>query len=624
MNIINGLEISPKLIHPYTQMRYFDYNDKENKYEKHNGFCIGYVNPMNLSYDNLENIIDIGDMFSGHKIDLINKRVLSDNIFQFSINSTFDFFSLDKLNLYVEPLNNNSRGGKRVIFKSNKLSHLFNNAIKNTNDDDICDNFYSTNTVFRLNKFSPSDKKFKSHYDTPYVDKFRKRVSKYTMLIYLTGGYNSDLLKFNNLSISEIQPMTCIIFDQKYEHEGNPYLDCDKIFIRTELIYYEDYINEDNEVAENFNIACYFSINSQDDISLKDYSSELFNIVMKQRQNIKCSVDKIMLIKKISNIVFLTNGNKYYFQNSHDLKLIAMIMLLDYFYGHNCSSILQKIDHCLTDVKISAILIMDDYCSNKSNKNDLQKYMFSSYDIIAKMAKHEDKDDFIVGHQICVDHHEELASVQLSNDISNSRMLLDRLSESFNILFFPDGKMYIKKENIIICNNRIIFNNIDICKSVNFASCQCDNPGHYGYKKDVGISEISDFTGFILPDIPFVEKLNYYELSVDIFKNGFIYKSCDKLVIPRMNKSNYPYHQTSNKNHNMYSYENLITNHMYPNLNYPPNSKDNSSNFHRNYFNSNKSDDSDNFDNSDKSDDDNSDKSDDDNSNDSDNSHHSD
>lgn len=165
-----------------------------------------------------------------------------------------------------------------MIFSSIHLSNQLSNLFKNHKV--LGKDFVTVNHVFRLNHFTPSDAKFKSHFDTSFADKQRDYYSKYTLLIYLTGGKGKNVLRIEDQSFDEIDPMSCIIFDQKYEHEGNPYEDNDKIFIRTELIY-KISVDYDEKVASYFNKACYFTkesiINNSEEF--KHYSSELFNKV---------------------------------------------------------------------------------------------------------------------------------------------------------------------------------------------------------------------------------------------------------------------------------------------------------------------------------------------------------
>lgn len=174
--------------------------------------------------------------------------------------------SLDSLNYYTVPLNNSQRGGKRLIFHSNKLSYALTNMIDRSTFF-YKRNFSHVNNVFRLNNFAPGDKKFKSHYDTPFADKLNDLYSKYTMIIYLTGNtypkkdgsFSPPPLRIGDINFDQINPNQCIIFNQKHEHEGNAYGENDKIFIRTELIFKIKDFKFDKNIAEMFNIACYMT-----------------------------------------------------------------------------------------------------------------------------------------------------------------------------------------------------------------------------------------------------------------------------------------------------------------------------------------------------------------------------
>ena len=88
------------------------------------------------------------------------------------------------------------------------------------------------NYVFRLNKFEPSDRKFESHYDTPYYDRDNRHISRFTLLIYLTGGKGKPVLRIEDLFLDQIEKMTCVIFPQSLEHE----VFCFSIFF---LLFYD-------------------------------------------------------------------------------------------------------------------------------------------------------------------------------------------------------------------------------------------------------------------------------------------------------------------------------------------------------------------------------------------------
>jgi hypothetical protein len=97
---------------------------------------------------------------------------------------------------------------------------------------------------------------FASHLDTPYYDSAWSQVSKYTLLIYLAGGHNEPALRMGDVELNEIEEITCVIFDQSYEHEGRPFIEGDKIFIRSELVFKDKQLDHNSQIASLFSEAC--------------------------------------------------------------------------------------------------------------------------------------------------------------------------------------------------------------------------------------------------------------------------------------------------------------------------------------------------------------------------------
>src|SRR5581483_3146626 len=105
-----------------------------------------------------------------------------------------------------------------------------------------------------------------------------------------------------------IENFTGIIFDQQYEHEGNCYLDNDKIFLRSELIYYEPNLEYNSEAAKLFNISCYLTKQSIFNKEINHYSNDLFNQAVKFRYHLSPSLIHIPLFhKQYNNIDYITN-----------------------------------------------------------------------------------------------------------------------------------------------------------------------------------------------------------------------------------------------------------------------------------------------------------------------------
>jgi len=171
---INGLDISPYPLKEKNMVRFISINDIQIDDNIKNYFIICdnlymlYISPHDLSYHNFENIINLNNDILSIYIDGFHKHISKEEIYEFKF--THYSLYLDKSYLYDIPINNNSRGGKRYIFKSDSLAENITDQLKVYFGKD----FITVNNVFRFNKFKSNDKKFVSHYDTPYYDNYNK------------------------------------------------------------------------------------------------------------------------------------------------------------------------------------------------------------------------------------------------------------------------------------------------------------------------------------------------------------------------------------------------------------------------------------------------------------------
>ncbi|KAH8660515.1 hypothetical protein BX600DRAFT_514115 [Xylariales sp. PMI_506] len=264
---------------------------------------------------------------------------------------------IPKLDLYVPPLNKSARGGFRFIFHSDHLSKALTEALKNSDiletihGGKLMSSFRFLNYVFRCNKFEPHHGKFLNHRDTPYYDAERRQISKYTLLLYLTAGSGNPVLRVGDVDLEHIEEMTCVIFDQSLEHEGAPYKDGDKIFIRTELVFEDRNLKHNNQIASLFSEACYMTGHDIFDDAIARHSHECFeranslHWAMGKEPN-----DSLYLHKCFQGINFVTNGFNYWFPKNGaiDIKDCGMIAVLDYF---NCK-IGGKPFRSLCDLKV--------------------------------------------------------------------------------------------------------------------------------------------------------------------------------------------------------------------------------------------------------------------------------
>jgi hypothetical protein len=229
-----------------------------------------FVDPRDLSYHNFESIVRLDSWFkTADPIEYATTqpRKINPNFeiftFHLTASSTSDpLHQLDNLDLYTPPLNASTRGGNRFIFQSHLLSAQLTQMIRSCgvlklmspsnpgseHQKHSADNsFIAVNSVFRLNKFIPGDRDFEDHLDTPYSDPAHHQFSRYSLLLYLSGGVNTGTLSFEDeVSLDEINDLTCVIFRQDYEHRGKPFLNSNKIFLRSELIFH---IEDDDKVS---------------------------------------------------------------------------------------------------------------------------------------------------------------------------------------------------------------------------------------------------------------------------------------------------------------------------------------------------------------------------------------
>jgi hypothetical protein len=225
--------------------------------------CAVFVDPEELSYHNFENIIRLDSWFDRKKEETKDiqfemkdmVQIQSDKaVYTFKLGGSLDVLKeLHELDLYAKPLNASTRGGKRAIFHSSALSKALTEAIRNSDfleslkalrvDEEETSqqedkkakkakakkdkrrakkkaknkkekkaeqskSFAFVNYVFRLNRFLPKDAKFETHRDTPYYDATRRQVSKYTLIIYLTGGRGDPFaLKVSDVTMPSIEVM---------------------------------------------------------------------------------------------------------------------------------------------------------------------------------------------------------------------------------------------------------------------------------------------------------------------------------------------------------------------------------------------------------------------------------
>ncbi|WP_436776996.1 hypothetical protein [Yinghuangia sp. YIM S09857] len=308
-----------------------------------------FADPRELSFRTFENIVPLDRFFTDMPSDVLSAGTATElapgayvTRLEVSDECRARLMRLDDLNLYVPPLNSVSRGGERFIFHSAVLADALGRAVKAALPDDVLDGFSHVNPVFRANRFRPGDGKFRHHLDTPYYDRARGHVSRYTVLLYLTGGTGEPALRLTDLAtLTDIEAFTCVVFDQSRAHEGAAYRDGDKVFLRTELIFHqsESDVAHDPDIGALFAKACYLTGESVFAPELAPYADTYFNQVAAAHWNglpgEAASVEPFVH-KRFRGVDFVANGHDFWFAKSEGLSLAACaaITLLDYF---NCT-----------------------------------------------------------------------------------------------------------------------------------------------------------------------------------------------------------------------------------------------------------------------------------------------
>lgn len=515
----------PSLTH--TKQRWIDLKDIGNEnsqlFIKKCDKVYVFVNPLYLSYHNIEewNHNDVFErckegLFSESESNLFKHHViymcLTELIFSKKIDKMYDgVYKIDfeqrfgpdafKLCSYSN-MKNEERGGSRALYYNVECAEYLTNQIKNL--EIFGDDFLGVNCVFRLNKFVPGDSIFKQHYDSPYFDKSENVYSKYTMLLYLSDCINYlGVLTIEELVISNIKHNTCIIFDQKYIHEGRPSINSEKIFIRTELLFKYDPLKDvhiNSDMAIIFNSACYLSIyktiyNSQ---LLSKYCDEYFTKYNKYKRNIHIDENNIIFLEKTVNSEynFLTNGHYFVFNKNSNIKSAIYITLCDYFNTNNLKITLSDI---IENKPFEEII----KSTNIVKLPELNDIINNSYDDISYSLKEA---------RCCWSHSDpntyDYNKCPLGFFNAEQKALSDNNTEHSIVIY--DKRMFLSPKNIIIKNNKIIIN--EKIKRMNYASCQMN------WFVEPEFMEI----GNTLPPIHICTEFEQLVLSIDTFNNNFV------------------------------------------------------------------------------------------------------
>lgn len=532
-----------------------------------------FVNPANLSYHNFENIVPLDSWLDSE----LSRRGSDLNLSLNSptpVQSGREIFTcrlagaanqllkdLSQLDFYVPPLNKGARGGKRFIFHSALLSKALTTAVKSSNildqlPEGLRRSFQFVNYVFRCNRFSPGDSHFQSHLDTPYYDGARSHVSKYTLLINLNAGSNNPALRIKDVCIDDIKEATCLIFDQRYEHEGWPFLDGHKVFIRSELVFKDEQLSHDDRISSLFSEACYMTGQSMSDRSLSSYANECFERANSLHWAVEKSATQppVYLFKDFQGIRFLTNGHRYWFLKSPKLSIkeCALVALLDFF---NCKVGQERFASLVKSTKIQRKfestaeiwLHLSSVCQSprglrKLKQNDVDaliktgpskplEWMFDDWD-----GEPEELEDFAEdGDGCCPMHSFPMFNPWKSKDVIEAYGLCSDYARKmlFGAPFLIlNEEIVVNESNIEVVGDKIFFLQSKDGKKlprINFAACWSDEPMPAEF---VVVGEEIPAPALAVPPMALNETAEGYQLGLDFFRNDFVVQFDDGNTIP--------------------------------------------------------------------------------------------
>lgn len=497
-----------------------------------------FVDPRELSFRTFENIVPLDRLFEGVPLEFtLDEPVrLARDAYSARLRlpdaARVRLEGLDASNLYVPPLNGGSRGGERFIFHSALLADALTEAVSRALPEPMLHGFSHANPVFRCNRFEPGDANFHRHRDTPYYDAARGHVSRYTVLLYLTGGSGEPALDLTGgVALTDIAAFDCVVFDQRYEHEGAPYRDGRKVFLRTELVYHraESDIAHDPEIGALFGRACYLTGESVFAPELARYADAYYNRVAAAHWNVPTADEarrEPFVHKRFRGVDFVANGYDFWFGRREGLSLAACaaITLLDYF---NC----KLGDTAFRDTCESAVIEAEDadwIPAFLAEQRGVTKGEFADArpgDAVAPFDKSLFFPESEESNGACCPFHDamDFDATRLDEIVE-----LHEAAQDFakaHIMPAPilmlGQDVVLDPEKFVVRDNRIHVLGKDSLTPVNFAACWNAGGTEANY---LDVAATVDAAHFLVPPILYTETDDCFHLRFDFFRNTWMVK----------------------------------------------------------------------------------------------------
>ncbi len=508
-----------------------------------------FVDPEELSYRNFENILPLDRYFAGLDLELelaertrlgCGKQTVG---YQFRLRASEQvraaLAGLDRLGLNLAPQNPESRGGSRFIFHSASLSDALGSGVRAALPKSWLKRFSHVNPVFRCNRFVPGDAKFRRHVDTPYYDAGRKHVSRFTMLIYLTGGRGEPALRIgDHISLDEIEELTCVVFQQDQPHEGAAFVDGRKVFLRTELIFefvHGADVTHDPGIARTFAKACYFTGESVFAPELRRHTHELYERAAAAHWGgLQPSADEAepYLHKRICELDFVTNGYDFWFpKHGPTLEECAALAVLDVLNCKVGGQAFRKL--CTSEVLTNAGTPSEwipKFLAARA-QTERREPLFAKLDLPALFPPPEAIDE----HVCCPFHGYGVWDATRNDDVVGLYTRAQRFAQrriGRAPIVMMGQEVFLGPDSFVVEDGKIHILSEQALEPVNFAACWNDGttPGNY---LDVEVTVEAPY--LLVPPILFVETDEVRHLMLDLFRNSWMVRQHSRAVpVPRI------------------------------------------------------------------------------------------
>jgi hypothetical protein len=522
-----------------------------------------FVDPEEFSYRNFENILPLDRFFAGIELELgLGQRTKlrpgrvralgggeaqaqlgrgrEAQAYQFTLQvgpqTRAALLGLDALDLYLTPQNPESRGGARFIFHSARLSEALGSAVRTALPKRWQKGFSHVNPVFRCNRFAPGDTKFRRHIDTPYYDAGRKHVSRYTMLIYLTGGRAQPALQIgDDIAVEEIEAMTCVVFRQDQPHEGAAFIEGRKVFLRTELIFEDPSVTHDPGIAQTFAKACYFTGESVFAPELARHTHELYERAAAAHwagPRASNDEDEPYLHKRFCEFDFVSNGYDFWFpKHGPSLQECAALAVLDVLNCKVGGQAFRKL--CKTDVLTRSgppstwIPELLASCASTEAREEL----FAKLDLPILFPPPEDVDT----RACCPFHAFAIWDASRNEETVDLYTRAQRFAQrrlAGAAITMMGQEIFLDRDKFVIENGKIHILSEQALAPVNFAACWNDGSSPANYL-DVEVTIEAPY--LLLPPILFVETEHARHLMLDLFRNSWMVSQRPRAVpVPKI------------------------------------------------------------------------------------------